>query len=250
MVGKGSRSGFAGRAVAVILGTMAALIMAGTIGTDGLSAQDSGLGGRWSIALELGEIPKAGSFKAGISVGYHVSDEAWIGFAYQLPDSIRRGRHSFNAQGTGLEGLTGTREGVGRRAYLQARLRPTRWSPYLSLGVVFNDRDTETMVFDSRSREVDGATFSGPMEVTVSRPPGVRPALGLGYEYTSGGGFTAFVEWAGWWLRGAPTPEIRFLGSPPKSRFASGLTTRIEDDFTGSPFNTYHLFQLGIGYTR
>ena len=46
----------------------------------GLSVQDTGLGGRWSIALELGEIPMARSFKAGISVGYHVSDEAWIGY--------------------------------------------------------------------------------------------------------------------------------------------------------------------------
>ena len=106
------------------------------------------------------------------------------------------------------------------------------------------------MAFDSRPREVDETTFSGPMEVTVSRPPGVRPALGLGYEHTSGGGFTAFVEWAGWWLWGAPTPGIRFLGPASKSRFATALANRIEDDFAGSRFNPYHLFQVGIGYTR
>ena len=50
---KGSRWVFAGTVVAVVLGK--------ATGTTGLSAQESGLGGRWSIALELGELPLAGS---------------------------------------------------------------------------------------------------------------------------------------------------------------------------------------------
>ena len=212
-------------------------------------AQQDPLAGRWSVALELGELPMGGSFKAGISVGYHVSQHAWLGVVYQLADSIRRNGSSFNAQSAGLDGLLGSAERVGQRAYLQARVRPHRRSPYVSLGLVFNDRDTERMRFDGRTRDVGGAGHSGPLVATVSRPPGLRPALGLGWAGTSPRGVTAFVEWAGWWMFGAPEPEVEIGATDLDPAFAEVVQGRIRDHFTGSPFNSYHIFQIGLGYT-
>jgi hypothetical protein len=215
-----------------------------------LHAQDGSLVGRWSIALELGELPMHGSFKPGIAVGYHLDDRAWIGFVFQAADSIHRGDSSFNAGSTALDGLTGSGEHVGRRAYLQARLRPHRWAPYVSVGVVYNARDTETITFDDRVRSLGGATARGPLRVRISRPAGVRPALGAGYGWTSDAGLSAFVEWSGWWMFGAPRPELDITGADSSPAFTTSLERRITDHFTGSPFNSYHLFQVGVGWTH
>lgn len=226
-----------------------AVVLAAGPAAGTLSAQDSLLDGRWSLAFELGELPMKGSFKAGVSVGYHLNDKAWIGFAYQIPDSIRRGSSSFNARGVGLDGLTLSTERVGGRAYLQARLRPHRRSPYLSVGVVLNQRDTETLTFDDRPRSLGDAAVEGPLRVRISRPRGIRPALGLGYGVTTASGVSLFVEWAGWWMFGAPTPDLA-VSPGVEGEFERRLRERITEDFTRSPFNSYHLFQVGVGISR
>ena len=216
--------------------------------------QESCCDGRWSIGLEIGELPMAGSFKVGVSAGYHVNEYMWFGVAYQIGDSIHRNTSSFNARSADLEGLVSSSESVGQRAYLQARLRPHRWSPFLSVGLVFNDRDTETTVFEPLARDVDGHEATGPLALRVSRPPGLRPALGLGYEWTSSGGVSAFVEWAGWWLRDAPNPDIGITSSdlgdlgPADTEFELAVDRRVRDHFRSSVFNTYHIFQLGVAY--
>lgn len=206
--------------------------------------------GRWTAAVELGELPMHGSFKLGLSVGYHLDDLAWVGVAYQMPDAIARDATSFNANSLRLEGLETSRERVGKRAYLQTRLRPHRHAPFVSLGLVFNDRDTETIGFDARPRTLGDETARGELLVRVSRPAALRPAIGAGYEWSNERGLTAFVEWSGWWLRGAPDPDVTIEGESLPSGFAGEIGRRLSDHFTSSLFNTYHIFQLGVGITR
>ena len=205
--------------------------------------------GYWHVGIELGELPIHGSFKPGISIGYHFNELFYLGFVYQLADSIKRDQSSFNAQATGLSGLSSSSEHVGQRAYLQARIRPHRYAPYVSLGLVFNDRDTETLRFDDRPRPGGDQRFDGPITIVQSRPAGLRPALGLGYSYTFRNRIELFTEWSGWWLRGAPQPEIAIDAPQLDDAARAQLTGRIRDQFTRSPFNTYHVFQLGAGYT-
>lgn len=205
--------------------------------------------GYFHVGLELGELPFNGSFKPGISVGYHFNDLFYVGFVYQLADSIQRDGTSFNAQAVGLSGLTGSSETVGQRAYLQARIRPHRLAPFVSVGFVFNDRDTETIEFDARTRDIAGQRLSGPVKIVQSRPAGLRPALGLGYSYRFDTGVELFAEWSGWWMFGSPEPEVNIEAEQLGAAARSALDRRIRDAFTSSPFNSYHLFQLGAGYT-
>lgn len=227
-----------------IAGTVAFLLT-----TASAAAQSDPLGGRLSVAVEFGEIPFHGSFKAGISVGYHLNDHAWIGFAYQIPDSIRRNDSSFNAQGTGLAGLEESREDVSSRAAFALRIRPHRYAPHATLGFVYNGRDTEELAFDGRSRVVRGSAIEGPIAIRMSRAPGLRPALGLGYGYTHDSGVQVFADWAGWWMFGAPTPDLSIDGEGLTEEATSDLHRTITRDFESSPFNTYHVFQMGVGYT-
>ena len=212
-------------------------------------AQDSVLDGAFHIGLEFGELPSWGSFKPGISIGYHFTELVYVGFVYQVADSIQRNGSSFNAASVGLDGLLSSSETVGQRAYLQARIRPHRYSPYVSLGFVFNDRDTETITFDDRTRTITGNQVDGAIKIVQSRPAGLRPALGFGYSYTFDNGVELFTEWAGWWMFGAPEPELKFEAPGLAAASEAALRTRIVDEFTASPFNTYHTFQLGAGYT-
>ena len=114
---------------------------------------------------------------------------------------------------------------------------------------MFNDRDTETLIFDDRSRTVGERTETGPLTIVQSRPPGLRPALGLGYAFTFDNGLSLFTEWAGFWMFGAPEPEVSYRNTTYSDRAREQLTAHITREFTGSPFNTYHVFQLGAGYT-
>jgi len=162
-------------------------------------AQSADLNGRWTAAVELGELPMNGSLKVGFSLGYHLNERAWVGIAYQISDAIHRGSTSFNANSLGLQGLTASHEEVGQRAYLHARL---------------------------------------------------RPSLGLGYEWASAAGHTLFAEGSGWWLRGAPDPEVTVHGEGATSGFKREVQNRLRTHFTRSLFNTYHMFQMGVGITR
>jgi hypothetical protein len=212
-------------------------------------AQSTDLDGRWTAAVEFGELPLNGSRKVGLSLGYHLNEHVWVGIAYQIPDAIQRGETSFNANSLGLQGLTSSREAVGQRAYLQGRLRPHRHAPYISVGAVFNDRDTETMAFDDRGRDAGGHGAMGEIHLQVSRPPALRPAVGLGYGWTSASGVTAFVEWSGWWLRAAPDPDVTIHCEGATDGFAREVERRLRSHFTSSLFNTYHIFQMGVGVT-
>ena len=240
---------FTQRSTFTRLGALLGAIGSTLFATSDAKAQNSGNQGYWHVGLELGELPFHGSFKPGISIGYHFNDLVYVGFVYQLADSIERDGTSFNAQATSLAGLTTSSETVGQRAYLQARIRPHRLAPYVSIGLVFNDRDTETMTFDAREREIGGETVTGPLTLRQSRPFGLRPAIGLGYSFRFDNGIELFSEWSGWWMFGAPKPEVD-IDAPGLSATARDvLAQRIHKAFIASPFNSYHVFQLGAGYT-
>lgn len=207
------------------------------------------LNGRWHVGLEFGEIPIQGSFKPGLSVGYHFNAFLYAGVVYQIRDHIQRDGRSFNAKAIALDGLIGSSENVGQRAYAQMRLRPHRLAPYVSLGVVFNDCDTETIEFDARNRIIAGQSVDGVLEIVQKRPRGIRPALGLGYSYTLDSGFEIFTEWSGWWVNDAPTPVIEFSGAQMHTTVQDHLRGHIVESFKSSIFNIYHVFQIGVGYT-
>ncbi|MEQ8281046.1 MAG: outer membrane beta-barrel protein [Deltaproteobacteria bacterium] len=208
----------------------------------------SALDGVWQVGLNFGELPFGGSFKLGFDVGYHFNDLVYVGFTYQIADDIQRDGSSFNANAVGFGGLLESSEEVGQRAYLQTRIRPHRLSPYVSLGVVFNDRDTETMRFDARSRQIGSSTYDGAVTLVQSRPAGLRPAIGLGYAYAFDFGLSIHAEWSGWWMFGAPSPQIDVQGVALSDADRRALVARLTDEFQSSPFNTYHVFQLGAGY--
>ena len=150
---------------------------------NGARAQSHELDGAFMVGVHLGELPWGGSFKPGLSVGYYLSELVFVGAQYQVGDSIERNGTSFNVQNTGLDGIVRSSEEVASRAFLGVRLRPHRHAPFVSLGMLYNGTDTETMVFDERSRTIGTGSYDGSIIIRQSRPSALRPALGLGYSY-------------------------------------------------------------------
>ncbi len=207
------------------------------------------LEGTWSVAFGFGEIPfLAGSFKPSVSFGYHINRFIYVGTIVQLPDVIERGDESFNAVNAGVDGLLDTRETTGPRAFLGTRLRPHRYSPYLSLGAVFNGSDVETMYFDARPRELAGETHPGPFEVELTRPFGIRPAFGLGYSLTLDNGLAFELEFTGAWLFDAAEPDVRVRGESLSPGAREDLQARFLRSYDDNFHNRYHLFNIAIGY--
>ncbi|MCA9626661.1 MAG: hypothetical protein KC766_03295 [Myxococcales bacterium] len=196
---------------------------------------DSALNGALYAGVNLGELPWGGSFKPGIALGYYVNELVYVGVVYQVPDTIRRDGSSFNASGLGKDGIVKSEESVGQRFMLHSRVRPHRYAPFLSFGMVFNDEDREETLFDDETR------------VVQTREAGLRPAIGLGYDYTFSNGLTLNVEWTGW-LFDIPKPKVEIDGGPLTDSERSALEARAEDNFESNITNAYHLFALGVGY--
>ncbi|MCA9667837.1 MAG: hypothetical protein KC503_19690 [Myxococcales bacterium] len=200
------------------------------------------------IGLNLGELPWQGSFKLGVTLGYHINEHAYVGVMYQIPDHIKRDGSSINAGAVGLAGLSSSSESVGHRLLVETRLRPHRYAPYVTLGVVLNAADTETISFDDRTRDIAGQSYSGRITIKQTRPLGIRPAIGLGYGYTFDFGLSLNVQWSGWVFAKAPAPEIEIDSPTLDAKARRFLEQRITDKFQKSPFNLYHVFALGVGY--
>lgn len=209
----------------------------------------SNLEGVWSLSLGFGEIPfLAGSFKPSVGFGYHFNRFFFVGAIAQLGDFLERGDDSFNAVNANVDGLTGTRERTGPRMFLGARIRPHRYSPYLSVGAVFNGTDIERMAFDGRSRTLDEGAFLERFEMEIARPFGVPPAFGLGYAFTFDSGLTLNLEFSGAWLFDPPAPEIRVLGNGVPEGVQQDLIQRFRSAYQDNFHNRYHLFHIGVGY--
>lgn len=205
-------------------------------------------GGYWQIGIGLGEIPSGGSFKPSFTLGYQINDHLYAGIIYQRKDQISRNASSFNANSTGLEGLTASSETVGQRGMLQCRITPVKNGPYLSAGWVWNGKDTETMCFDDRQREVFGEQTSGTMTIQQTRPAGGGFALGIGYQYSFKNGLSAGFEWTPAWGQMA-NPVHSFSGTTSLSQPTQNmLTSQMERSFRKSVTNLYKVFHMGLAY--
>jgi hypothetical protein len=202
----------------------------------------------WQIGFGLGELPMGGSFKPSISIGYHFTDKIYSGIVYQFRDQISRDGSSFNAQSSGLEGLTRASETVAQRFMAQVRYTPIKNGPYLSAGFVYNGTDSETMVFDERYREIAGDAYDGSVVIKQTRPAGWGLALGLGYQYNFRNGFSAGFEWTPAWLQ-YPDPYYSFAGTSDLSEEAeSELKSGMDEGFRSSVTNMYKIFHVGVAY--
>ncbi len=200
------------------------------------------------VGVELGELPWGGSFKPGLSVGYYLNELAYIGAEVQIGDSIRRDSTSFNVQNTGLDGLVQSSEDVAPRGFLGVRLRPHRYAPFATLGMVYNGVDTETMVFDARSRTIGSRDYVGAVTLRQTRPAAFRPAFGLGYSYEFDSGLQLSTAWSGW-LSEAPSVELEIHSDAELSRADEAeLREHVADGFGSTITNKYHIFHVGAGY--
>lgn len=205
----------------------------------------------WLAGVGFGEIPfLAGSFKPSFTLGFHLNEYLFIGGVFQLSDTISRGNDSFNASRTDLGGLTSSREKTGPRAFVGARIRPHRFSPYLSIGGIFNGSDTELMRFDARRRSLGGEVYEGALELELTRPFGLRPAFGLGYSITFDSGLSVNLDFTGAWLFDQPEPEIRIGSSQGSlgSELERAIRARLVEAYEGNFHNRYHLFNISVGW--
>ncbi|MEL6975746.1 MAG: hypothetical protein AAGL29_10175, partial [Bacteroidota bacterium] len=202
----------------------------------------------WQIGLGLGELPTGGSFKPSISIGYHFTDKIYAGLIYQVKDRIKRDDSSFNAKSSGLDGLLSSSESVAQRFLGHVRYTPIKYGPYLSGGFVYNGKDTETMLFDSRNREIANESYSGNLEIQQTRPSGWGVALGIGYQYNFKNGLSTGFEWTPAWGQ-YPEPQYEFFGSSDLSEIAQQeLKNKMNRKFRRNVTNMYKIFHLGIAY--
>lgn len=231
--------------------TLTLLLTAGTAAAqspDDPSIADD-LRGTWTIKVGFGEIPfLAGSFKPSIAIGHHFNDYVSLAWTVQLRDELERDGESFNAQNLELGGLRSSRERTGVRSLLAARFRPHRYSPFLSVGVLFNGTDTETMQFDSQSRRIGEGTYDGALTVVQRRRWAIRPSIGVGYAVTFANHVTLEIELAGAFFMKPTRPIVDVEGQPLAEADRRALEDRADDAFSGNFHNRYHMFQLAAGY--
>jgi len=204
----------------------------------------------WSIEVGFGEIPfLSGSFKPSVSFGYHVNQYFYVGWTVQLHDILERGNESFNAKNTGLGQIESTREVTGIRSLIGIRLRPHRFAPHLSAGMLFSGSDREVMHFADATRIIGSNTYHGSVTVVQTRPYAIRPAAGIGWGIQLRNGFSFSAEMTGaFFLRpGAPDIQViheQQLLSADRAVFSAQLKSEFQKNF----HNRYHLFNIGAGY--
>ena len=203
----------------------------------------------WQIGIGFGEIPMAGSFKPSLTFGYHFNEKIYVGAIYQFKDDINRNGSSFNADGTGLSGLTKSHERVGQRFMLQGRYTPVRFAPYISFGVVFNDQDREVMEFAEQDQQIGNNTYHTGLTVTQTRKAGWSPAIGLGYQYDFKFGLSINAEWTPGWFVWVPTPDIQVeAGETIAQEDLDLFKEQTTDEFKSHVTNLYKVFHIGLAY--
>tara|TARA_R110002049_G_scaffold75237_1_gene193629 strand:- start:7297 stop:8010 length:714 start_codon:yes stop_codon:yes gene_type:complete len=221
------------------------IISTNTVKCQGKKSQ---LGKYWQIGLGLGELPFGGSLKPSITFGYYFNEKVYAGLVYQIKDEISRNSTSFNAKSAELSGLVSSSETVAQRLLLQLRFTPFKNGPYLSGGFVFNGKDTETMQFDERIRQIANKNYNGAIGIKQIRPAGWGLALGLGYQYNFENGLSAGFEWTPAWGQ-YPNPLYGFSGSSMLSTDAKNVVkTKMDKGFNNSVTNMYKVFHIGVAY--
>lgn len=202
----------------------------------------------WQIGIGLGELPFGGSFKPSLTFGYHFNEKLYSGIIYQFKDEIQRNKSSFNAQASGLDGLSKSYETVAQRFLFQVRYTPVKNGPYLSTGFVFNGKDSENMEFDSRKRIIGDHEYEGELIIQQSRPAGWGFALGIGYSYRFKNNLSAGFEWTPAWFQYAK-PEYSFAGNSTLSESdAAQLIDKMNKKYKSSVTNLYKVFHIGLAY--
>ncbi|MCB2205839.1 porin family protein [bacterium] len=205
---------------------------------------------QWQIGLTFGEIPiLAGSFKPGITVGYHFDEHFYLGVIIQSHDYIQRDQESFNAENTGLGGLLSSKERTGMRAGIEFRYRPVEWSPYVTAGWVYNDIDTEEMRFGNSERMIGENMYPGAIDITQSRPSGHGPTVGIGWQYDFDNRISVNTNLALSFFTAVATPDItvRHDAELREADLAS-LKQHMRKAYKDNLHNHYHMFNLGIAY--
>ncbi len=202
------------------------------------------------VGVGFGEIPfLSKSFKPSFTVGYRFNQYVYVGAIYQLVDNIERNNNSYDAQSIGFEGLVSSKEKVGQRALIHMRVTPVKHGPFISLGIVMNADDVETIDFDSRKRMIGNNYYEGNTTITLTRKGAIRPALGLGYEYIFNNNFGLNAEWTFNIFNPVPSKIIELqtdyeiLESDTRC-FKENLTNELGSNF----HNRYHIFHIGVTY--
>lgn len=204
----------------------------------------------WQVGIGFGEIPfLSQSFKPSITVGYRLNQYVYVGAIYQFLDNIQRDDDSFDAQSIGFDGLVSSKERVGQRALLHARITPIQYGPFISVGLVMNDDDTETIQFDARNRKIGNNYYNGDISVSLTRERAIRPAIGLGYEYIVNKNIGVNIEWTFNVFHPVPSPLIETQSPFAISEEDSNIfKQRISKEFTDNFHNRYHIFHIGATY--
>lgn len=205
---------------------------------------------KWQIGFSFGEIPiLSGSFKPGITAGYHFNDNFMVEFTYQLKDYLQRDDESFNAVNIGFEGLESSKETTGERIFLGVRYKPVEWSPYLTAGMVINIQDVETIKYDSRERVIGNNNYDGKLEIVQKRKTGAAPAVGFGYQYDFSNGLSINTNFAMAFFNEIQTPSNKINADYDISESdMKQLDEKIIEEYKGNFHNRYHIFNLGIIY--
>jgi hypothetical protein len=205
----------------------------------------------WQVGFTFGEIPiLSGSFKPGLTLGYHFNEYIMAEFTYQLKDYLRRDEESFNAVNIGFEGLNSSKEITGERIFLGARIRPADWSPYLTAGVVMNMDDVETIKYDSRERMIGNNIYDGEITIVQKRETGIAPAVGFGYQYDFSNGVSINTSFAMAFFNKIPSPTTQISSDSEISEAdMNQLKNKIDEEYKGNFHNRYHIFNLGVTYT-
>ena len=226
------------------------LLLALLMSSAAFSQPDSEFDNTWQLGLTFGEIPiLAGSFKPGLTVGYHFNENLMAEFTFQLKDYIQRDDESFNAQNIGLEGLNESKETTGERIFFGFRYKPFDWSPYLSAGFVYNVEDVETMTFDSRERIIGENTYSTNVNIKQKRESGFAPAFGFGYQYDFENNISINTSFAMAFLTDIVEPGVEINSDDQISENdLNVLKEKIINVYDDNFHNRYHIFNLGISY--
>ena len=214
------------------------------------SQQENEFDNTWQLGITFGEIPiLAGSFKPGITVGYHFNENFMAEFTFQLKDYLQRDDESFNAQNIGLEGLNKAKETTGERMFLGLRYKPWDWSPYLTAGFVYCIEDIETMKFDKSERLIGENNYNTYITIIQKRESGFAPAFGFGYQYDFDNNISINTSFAMAFLTDIAEPDVEINSSDKiDENDLNILTENIKSVYDDNFHNRYHIFNLGIIY--
>lgn len=203
----------------------------------------------WEIGLTFGEIPfMSGSFKPGVTLGYHFNENVALSATIQLRDYLQRDDASFNARNTGFDGLLSSNERTGERMLFAIHYRPADWSPYLIAGFVYNGKDLETMKFDHRSREIGTQIYDSEITIVQQRERNLVPAIGFGYRYDFENGISLNTNIAVGIFTGIPSPKVDIRANNLSPIDKTVLSERSISAYQENFHNHYHVFNLGFSY--